>query len=317
MAVLLFCQFSVNGALADTLGERHTFFVNPTYDATGRSSVPVTLEYVGTHSYFYVEDSYLNSLNNSERALFKQQIIASGQEFDNNIYPKEVAFWGSEVNPGIDNDSKITILLERLASGTGGYFDSVNGYSTAQASQSNQREMIVANVLSLGTNRLKIFLAHEFQHLISFNQKEILRDVSEDTWLNELRSQYAITLVGLNDNFQNSDLAQRIQTFLSNPGDSLTEWPNTNLDYAPVTLFGQYLIDRFGPSILQDTLHSSLSGIDSINKYLIEHQRPERFSDVFADWEWTNFINNRAQDVRYGYTNPNLQTIHVSPTDSQ
>ena len=317
VVVILFGQLSPNQALADNVGERHTFFVNPTYDATGRTSVPVTLEYVGTHSYFYVEDSYLDSLSPSARAVFDQQIIASAQEFDNNIYPKETAFWGSEANPGIDNDPKITILLERLTSGTGGYFDSANGYSSQQIPQTNQREMITANVSSLGTNRLKIFLAHEFQHLISSNQKELLRDVSEDTWLNELRSQYAITLAGYNDDFKNSDLAQRLQAFLSNPTDSLTEWPNTNLDYALVTLFGQYLVDRFGPTILQDTLHSSSVGIDSINKYLADHKNSENFKDIFADWVWTNYYNNTTQDIRYGYVNPNLQTIHVSPTDNR
>ena len=310
-------QFGISKASADTIGEHHTFFVNHSYDATGRTSIPVTLEYVGIHSYFYVDDLYLNSLNFREQAIFNQQIIASAQEFDNNIYPKETAFWGSEANPGIDNDPKITVLLENLVPGTGGYFDSVNGYSTSQADNSNQREMITANVLSLNTNNLKIFLAHEFQHLISFNQKELLRNVSEDTWLNELRSQYAITVAGYNDNFQNSDLLQRIQTFLDNPTDSLTEWPNTNLDYASVTLFGQYLVDRFSQSILQDTLHSSLIGIDSINKYLTDHQNPERFSDVFADWEWTNYFDNCTQDVRYCYTNQNLQAIHVSLTDTE
>lgn len=317
VAIIVLGQLGAGRALADTIGEHHTFFVNSTYDATGRTSIPATLKYVGTHSYFYVDDSYLNSLNPSERAFFDQQIVASAQEFDNNIYPEETAFWGSEANPGLDNDPKITILLERLTSGTGGYFDGVNGYSISQATQSNQREMIVANVLSAGTNRLKIFLAHEFQHLISFNQKELLQNVSEDTWLNELRSQYAITVAGYNDYFQNSDLSQRVQTFLNNPTDSITEWPNTNLDYASVTLFGQYFVDRFGPSILQDTLHSSAVGIDSINRYLANHQNTERFTDIFADWEWANYFNNYAQDVRYGYANPNLQTIHVSSTDNE
>ena len=317
IAILLFGQLGASRASADTIGERHTFFVNPTYDAMGRTSIPVTLEYVGTHIYLHVDDSYLNSLNPSERAVFNQQIIASGQEFDNNIYSKETAFWGSESNPGLDGDPKITILLERLIAGTGGYFDSINGYSTSQSEQTNQREMFVANILSLGSDRLKIFLAHEFQHLISFNQKELLRDVPEDTWLNELRSQYAITLAGYNDNFKNSDLSQRLQTFLSNSTDSLTEWPNTIIDYASVTLFGQYLVDRFGPGILQDTFHGSLAGIDSINKYLVDHQSTERFTDVFSDWEWANYFNNRTQDIRYGYINPNLQTIHVQPTDDK
>ena len=317
VSVFVFGRLDVSQALADTIGEQHTFFVNPTYDAMGRTSIPVTLEYVGAHAYLYVEDSYLNSLNSSERAVFKQQVINLTQEFDNNIYPKETAFWGSEANPGIDNDSKITILLERLTSGTGGYFNSINGFSTSQANNTNQREMITGNVSSLGNNSLKIFLAHEFQHLISFNQKELLRDVSEDIWLNELRSQYAISVAGYNDDFRNSDLFYRVQTFLNNPNDSLMEWPNTNLDYASVTLFGQYLIDRFGPGILQDTLHSSLTGIDSINKYLVDRNNTERFVDVFSDWMWANYLNNGAQDIRYGYVNPNLQTIHVSLTDNK
>lgn len=315
--VFLLGQLNVNSVLADVLNERHTFFVNPTYDATGRSSMLATLIYVGTHSYFYIDNSYLNNLNPSERSIFEQQISISAQEFDNNIYPKETAFWGSEANPGIDNDPKITILLERLTSGTGGYFDSVNGYPISQANNSNQREMITANISSLNNGSIKIFLAHEMQHLISSNQKELLRGTAEDTWLNELRSQYAITVAGYNDNFQNSDLLQRAQTFINNPADSLTEWPNTNLDYASVTLFGQYLVDCFGPGVLQDTLHSSLAGINSINKYLSDHQNLENFSDIFADWEWTNYFNNRIQDTRYGYANPNLQTIHVFPTNSE
>lgn len=317
VAVFLFVLSGSGQASADTLGERHTFFVNPTYDVFKRTSIPVTLVYVGSHSYIYTENEYLESLNPSERTIFNQQVSALAQEFDNNIYPKEVSFWGPEANPGIDNDPKITILLERLTSGTGGYFDSINGYPLSGADRTNQREMISVNVSSLGTDRLKIFLAHEFQHLISFNQKELLRDISEDVWLNELRSQYSITAVGLNDNFRDSDLSQRLQNFLSSPGDSLTEWPNTNLDYASVTLFGQYLFDRFGPSILRDTLHSFTSGIDSINKYLISQRSPDRFTDIFSDWVWTNYYNNRTQDIRYGYINPELQNIHVPPTDAR
>lgn len=316
IAVFLFSPLGPSQVWADTLGERHTFFINPIYDNSARTSIAATLVHVGVHAYFYIEDEYLNSLNQFDRLVFNQQVRDAGEEFDNNIYPKEVAFWGSEPSPGIDNDPKITILLKRLTSGTGGYFDSVNGYSTAQAQNSNQREMITVNVLSLGTGRFKIFLAHEFQHLISFNQKELLRDTSEDVWLNELRSQYTITTVGYNDDFKNSDLSQRVQTFLSNPSDSVTEWPNTSIDYASVTLFGQYLFDRFGPSILHDTLQSSAVGISSINQYLTSRISPVNFTDLFSDWMWANYYNNRREDGRYGYLDPDLQFIHVSPTQS-
>ena len=83
--VILFGQLGTNNILADTLGEHHTFFVNPTFDATERTSIQATLEYVGTHAYFYVDDSYLNGLNSYERAIFNQQVISTAQEFDNNI----------------------------------------------------------------------------------------------------------------------------------------------------------------------------------------------------------------------------------------
>ena len=317
VAVFLFSFANTHPVFADTLGEHHTFFVNSTYDTTGRTSVPVTLEYVSAHAYFYVEDSYLNNLSASDRANFDQQLIASAQEFDNNIYPKETAFWGSEPNPGIDNDPRVTIMLERLKTGTGGYFDSTNEYPVAQAPTSNQREMIIGNVLSVSTGQFKVFVAHEFQHLISFNQKELLHNVSEDTWLNELRSQYSITYDGYSDNYANSDLRQRVDAFLSDPTDSLTEWPNTNIDYASATLFGNYLAERFGPAILTDTGKSALTGIASIDQWLLAHQQTETFADVFADWEWANYLNNTSQNSAFGYANQNLQIIHVPPTDSE
>ncbi len=313
--VLILGVSNTGAASADTIGERHNFFVNSKYDATGRTSVPATLEYTGTHSYVYVEDEYTNTLSPSERLSLRQKISELGQEFDNNIYNKETAFWGSEPNPGIDSDPRVTILLERLTSGTGGYFDSANEYTLAESNRSNQREMITGNVSSIWSGQLKIFIAHELQHLISFNQKELPYRMSEDIWLNELRSQYAITVAGYNDNFRESDLIKRAQSFFDAPEDSLTEWPNTGLDYSSVTLFGQYLFDRFGQSILYDTLHSSLMGIDSINKYLAGRQSSQRFVDVFADWTWTNYYNNQNPDARYGYINPNLRTAHVSPTD--
>jgi hypothetical protein len=312
---VMFLTVSIGrAASADAIGEHHTFFVSSVYDISGRTSTGATLVYISDHAYFYIEDTYLNTLSSFDRATLDQKITAAGAEFDSNIYTKETAFWGSEPNPGIDNDPRITIFLERLTPGTGGYFDSVNAYPAAQTTNTNQREMIVANIQALLNDRLKIFLSHEFQHLISFNQKELLRNISEDTWLNELRSQYSITLAGYNTDFLTSDLRQRVDTFLSSPTDSLTEWPNVNLDYASATLFGQYLVDRFGPAILSETLRSPLSGISSIDKWLSDHQQPERFGDVFGDWVWANFLNSRAADPRGGYANLNLQSIHVPPT---
>ena len=43
-------------------------------------------------------------------------------EFNNNIYPKLTSLLVHEWNPGIDNDTKITVLFESMNSTEGGYF---------------------------------------------------------------------------------------------------------------------------------------------------------------------------------------------------
>lgn len=294
---------------ADTTGQIQIFNVNSKYDQFSRTNLSATLRQISEHAYFYVEDRYWNNLNPSERTVLGNNISALGQEFDGNIYPKETQFWGSEPNPGIDNDPKITIVLEDLVSGNGGYFDTSNEYSKKIADNSNEREIIFVNVEA--GNFAKIFLAHEFQHLISYNQKELLRKVQEDVWLNELRSEYSVSLLGYNDNFYGSGLERRVDTFLENSSDSLTEWPNVSIDYAQVVLLGQYLLEQFGQSIFKKTLQSSAVGIDSINKFLQDNNYSDKFSNIFENWTVANYLNNNLMDKRYGYQRDELKNIHV------
>ena len=303
--------FVFSHASADTLGQTQVFNVNSKYDQFSRTSISTTLRNVSNHAYFYVEDKYWDNLSSSQRDSFNNIVSTLSQEFDNNIYLKETQFWGSELNPGIDGDPKITIVLEDLVSGNGGYFDSSNQYSKNIVSNSNEREMIFVNVDA--GSFAKTYLGHEFQHLISFGQKEFTRKVQEDIWLNELRSEYSTTLLGYNDNFYDSSLERRISVFLENPSDSLTEWPNVSEDYSQVALFGQYLVEQYGPSILSETLQSSAVGIDSINQFLQKHNYAERFSNIYENWAVANYLNNISVDKRYGYQKEELKNIYIRP----
>lgn len=300
--------------LADTIGQTQIFNVNSKYDQFSRTSLSATLRSVSSHAYFYIDDRYWDSLSSNQKNFLNNSVFVLAQEFDDNIYPKETQFWGAEPNPGIDNDPRITIVLEDLISGNGGYFDSTNEYLKQVTDNSNQREMIFVSVEA--GSFAKVFLGHEFQHLISYDQKEFIRNVEEDVWLNELRSEYSISLLGYNDNFYNSSLDRRVSTFLENPSDSLTEWPNVSTDYAQATLFGQYLVEQFGQSILSETLQSSAVGIDSINKFLQNHNYSEKFSNIFENWTVANYLNNYTADPRYGYKRDELKNIHVIPEQS-
>jgi len=308
---LLMPFFGFSDVSADTLGQTQIFNVNSKYDQFSRTSLGATLRNVSDHAYFYVEDRYWDGLNHNQRVSLGNSISVLSKEFDDNIYPKETQFWGAEPNPGIDNDSKITILLEDLIFGNGGYFDSSNQYLKGFVNNSNEREMIFVSVEA--GNFAKVYLGHEFQHLISFNQKESLRKVQEDVWFNELRSEYAVSLLGYNDNYYNSGLERRVGAFLENPSDSLTEWPNVSDDYAQVALFGQYLMEQYGQSILSETLNSSTVGIDSINNFLQTRNYPEKFSNVFENWTVANYLNGTSLDKKYGYQREELKNIHVTP----
>lgn len=305
---------SAHIAWADTIGQTQVFNVNSKYDQFSRTNLSATLRFVSNHAYFYVDNKYWDNLSQNQKASLSNNISEIAQEFDGVIYPKETGFWGSESNPGIDNDPRITIVLEDLVSGNGGYFDSSNGYLRNIATDSNEREMVFMSIQA--GNLMKVFLGHEFQHLISHNQKEVLRNVREDVWLNELRSEYSVSLAGYNDNFYNSSLERRVDTFLEKPSDSLTEWPNVSDDYAQVAIFGQYLSEQFGPSILNLTLQGPAVGIHSINQFLKNNNYPERFSDVFENWTIANYLNDISLDKRYGYQRNDLKKIRVSPQQS-
>ena len=320
LSLLIFGGIFVFGAAvqAAELGEQVKFFVDNSYDAYKRSELMATLRLKSDQAYFYVDDNYWNQMTPSNREIFQAQIGTLANEFDLVIYTKERTFFGSEWNPGLDNDKRITILVLPLIDSAGGYFNSNDEYSRTVFSNSNQREMIYLNAFYAKKPDAKSFLAHEFQHLITFYQKTVLYNLEEDIWLNEARSEYAPTLLGYDNIYPGSSLEKRTELFLDSPSDSLTEWNNKIDDYGPVNLFLQYLIDHYGKNVLTRMVLNNQVGIASINLALADLGYKETFSDIFADWAIANYLNNCLADLlkKYCYLNNNLtyQRLHVEPT---
>jgi hypothetical protein len=304
-----------NIAQAATLGEQVNFYVDASYDAMKRSQLPATLKVIGENVYFYVENYYWNELDSVKRYKLIDTLEDLADEFDNVIYPKERAVFGSEWNPGIDNDKRITVLVTQLVSRAGGYFNAYDEYPRSKFDNSNEREMIYLNALNILSPKNKAFLAHEFQHLISHYQKVVLYGIEEEVWLNEARSEYAPTLCGYDDVYQDSYLADRVDVFLDNPEDSLTEWRNKTDDYGVASLFLHYLVDHYGKNILTRMTLNDKVGIESINAALASLGYTETFSDIFADWAVSNYLNDCQVPPgnRYCYLDDNLTyaRLHV------
>ncbi len=295
------------------------FLVDPTFDNAGRETLTATLHLASQDAYFYVDDAYWASQDSQTRSSIDLNINSLANEFDTVIYPKMHEIYGSEWSPGIDNDSKIYILLTDIRKDAGGYFNPNDEYYKNQVknSRSNEKEILYLNINSLNKTVIKSFLAHELQHMINWYQKKKVYAVDEEVWLNEAMSEYAATALGYDNNYSGSNLETRVKAFLKNPNDSLTEWNNLNEDYASVDLFMQFLVDHYGIGILKLIITSPQTGISAINDALQKLNSRDSFRDVFTNWVIANYLNNQTfLSGKYAYFNRNLNydTFHIMPT---
>jgi len=298
---------------AASIGEKVNFFVDSSYDSLARYQISATLQKTAPRLYFYIDDVWWNSLDFNKKSEINSALDSIADEFNSKIYPILTNTFGQINDPGIDNDSNITVLIDPMIDEAGGYFNSGDGYSKLQSPKSNEREMFYLNAKHIEESWAKSFFAHEFMHLITFNQKEIIRKVTEEVWLNEAYSEYVPALLGYDAVYEDSNLQRRVKIFLERPNDSLTGWQNKSYDYGVLNLFNQYLVDQYGLKILVDAIHSSKIGILSINEALAKNNFKEDFSQVFTDWTIAVLVNNCNLDQKYCYLNQNLKNIRVTP----
>lgn len=298
---------------------RLSFFVSSQYDWQSRTQVNATLKHTSTWAYMFIEDDYFTSLSAQDQSTMLSNTQTLAQEFDTVIHPRLVPFWGDLPNPGIDNDTRIFILLTRLRNEAGGYIDTANQQTRAQNARSNEKELIYLNAIHLSSTKMKSFLAHELQHLISSNQKEVRLQKEDDVWINESRSEYSPTYVGYDEPYSGSNLNSRVISYLNDPSNSLTAWSGSVGDYGAVNLFGQYLVSRFGQAIFQAIIRNNEVGVPSVSVELLRQSPPLSLKAFFLEWAITSYVNNRnVGDGRYSYSDPDLVAVKLSqPTETQ
>jgi hypothetical protein len=290
-------------------GAHQTFWVN-SEDTNSYFQVQATLRYVTAHSYFWVADG----INYNQ-----QDIKALMDVFENKIYPTDRAFFGSEWTPGVDDDPHIYILYTNgLGANVGGYYYSPDEYPPQVRQYSNAHEMFYINSTESLTDPYTFgTLAHEFQHMIRWNQ-----DRNETSFLNEGFSELATFL----NHYDNGGFDQ---IYLSNPDLNLTDWLGGSGDNAPhygaSFLFVTYFLDRFGKDATQAVGRNPQYGLDAIDNTLAQSKISDSTTgkvitadDFFLDWAVTNFVQDGSVgDGRYVYHNyPNAPRAHPTETVS-
>jgi len=253
-------------------------------------SLNSTLQYVTPHSYWYVKDGYNVDL---------AELRTSADYFETHVYTTDRRIFGSEPNPGIDDDPHITVLLAPMV-GLNGYFSLSDAYPRVVNPFSNQREMIYIGNLPQPNpadreNDFEATLAHEFQHMIHWNVHK-----NRDVWLDEGCSEIAMYLNGY-------DPGSFDQIFSAQPDTQLNAWagqPNEALaHYGGAYLFLRYLMDHYGGEpFISGLLKQSGMGVDAIDSEVKQAGNPAGFQGAFQDWLIANTLNNPSIDHgRYAY----------------
>jgi immune inhibitor A len=276
------------------VGDKEDFWVSD-IDAKANYTTTATLSYVTPHLYLWVEEG---------SSFDPEALERSAKRFENQTYPTNREFFGSEWTPGVDNDPHIHILqASRLGASIAGYYSAADEYSKLVNPYSNEREMfyIHADRLQPGTESYDSVLAHEFQHMIHWAV-----DRNEDTWVNEGFSELASYLNGY-------DVSGAGYAFSHAPDTQLTSWPDgpgkAAANYGASFLFTTYFLERFGDQALRSVVSHQSNGTTGFKAILTEHGLT--FEDVFADWLIANYLDHtELADGCYGY-----QGLTVGPAN--
>ncbi|OHA68454.1 MAG: hypothetical protein A3A27_01535 [Candidatus Wildermuthbacteria bacterium RIFCSPLOWO2_01_FULL_47_18] len=300
---------------AASFGQVQKFLVDPMFDVSAREELNAVLVHESSLLYISVEQDWWNSLDAVLQSALQNNLQLLAGEFERTIYPTLTSTFGPEWSPGVDGDPKITILVHRMKKGAGGYFREVDEHLKLEFPDSNEKEMLYLASDFVNTSLAKAALAHEFTHLITYNQKERLQKIKEEAWLDEMRAEYAPTLLGYNNTFEGSNLERRLKIFLQNPSNSLVEWQGEEQDYGVASLFVHYLTDQYGVGVLVDSLHSESVGIPSLDEALKQRGfSGVDFRKAFTDWTIAVFLNDCAYGKEYCYLNQNLKSLRLNPT---
>ncbi|MBI3928576.1 MAG: hypothetical protein HY319_23760 [Armatimonadetes bacterium] len=214
--------------------------------------------------------------------------------------------WNSNPTGGRDGDPEVVLVVLSSSSIGGsnvfGFFRPGDEMTRAAVATSNEGEILYLNAAGFGGDMYDglATLAHEFQHMVDYNEK-VIRDgtftgVAEETTLDEGFSVLSEELNGFtltSSGGGNSFMFGAIREYLANPeGQSFFQF-NLGLEsYGAGFLFVRYLHDRLGEDGIRDLVTSPEQGMTNIQDIT-----GRTFSEWFMDWVVANLATDLGGPV--------------------
>ena len=277
------------------VGDKEKFWIL-NGDTVEHNQVTATLLYITPHTYFWAQDGADVNQNNMKKLM---------DTFENQIYPKDREFFGSEWTPGVDGDEHIYVVYaDGLGASTAGYFNSTDSFSPEIKEYSNAHETFMVSITQdLGDEYTYATLAHEFVHMIQFPS-----DRNDQSWISEGFAEVGAFLNGYG-------VGGWDWAYAGEPDLQLNDWnaePGTNgPHYGQSFLYLTYFLDRFGEEATKALNTNPENGLSSVDKTLAAMNITDpqtgkviTADDVFMDWAATMYLmDGNIGDGRFTYHN--------------
>ena len=336
-----------------SVGTTKNIYVDTDTSMSTYEQKSATLRAVGTYCNVWVVDDYYSSSASGNKV--DSTVAQKYADAFDKMYKVITNVFGDESNKILDYDSStlkdisslsdtgeyVNIVIYDIAAdyknkdnvssvGVVGYFYAKDYYYTAQGNSVSL--MLSGNSVITKSNVGKYFyidsgyantnlndtvstLAHEFQHMINFNKKNILQNLSPDTSYNEMLSMLCEDMMqdflGLEDKESPKNRTQgfNIYYYLSGIREYRTESSYSALSYATSYIFGSWLCRQYGGAklvkeIMDNSYVDSASLVAAVNSV---NGTSYTFDDLFRQ-----FLLALLNDSTYTHNKDASQTLTYS-----
>lgn len=322
---------------APSVGSEQTFKVLNSFSSTDSyDTVTATLRVQTDYFNLYVDNRNADSMTDEDLNDIASQFVG--------VIPLERDMFGNESD--INGDGRFDVLLTQtvnsLGGGSGmvtGFFYAIDLYPAATYEVSNEKEVYftfvpdpngeygsaVSKAFAM-TNIYPGVLAHEYQHMISFNMHANENSGSaEEGWLNEGLSHLAEDIYSANDSgyMEETGLENpaRVSTFLANINNTCFTCGTSLRQRGGSYLFVRYLYEQSelghfgnvanGAALIDLLLNTSLRGVDNITNALFgDAATDSSFKDTIGLFALAVYFSNTdaSEDDRFHFSGINLRS---------
>ncbi len=270
-------------------------FVFPPFGNVPKTTITASLVATGERANAYVDVADVSRMN-------ADSLQVQVDRFSEKTYPLVTSAFGPASD--VDSDGKIHFLYTNLVNpdesifGAAGFFHAPSLLSVSQGGNGNLSDMFYIDP-DTDPRKVHAVLAHEFQHLINFNQRVLVRNGQPEVlWLNEGLSHFCEDLIG--ENFFNESNADFFLDF-TGQGPLVTNGNCVRRSRGALYLFVHSLVEEFGSGIVSRLVQTDKTGIANI-----EAATGRRFGDIFDRHAARLFLSGLRLNTKLNYTSAPL-----------